>query len=383
MAVVVRPYKGDTTGKRWEVDIRFDWPQDGTPFRRRFKSPCRSEKASEEWGEKKQAGLLARGPERPAPPTPPRTLLKDLGARYLEHLVAERKKPATIRNHRSMLRAHILPELGERPVAELGEQDVLALKLRLKNHRPGSANQLLICLSRVLQAAQLWGLRGPVPNLGLLPGGDPKEIEVYEPDDFERLLEAAKELDLTTYCTVLLGGEAGLRPSETAALRREDVDLKAKTLRVSRNFSARVETSPKTPKGRRTIELTARLAEALKVQLASHACPRVLVNAEGKNFFYQDLAWRVAKAEAKVGLRVRPKAALHRLRHTFGSRLAIAGATAKEIAELMGHKSIKETERYLHLARAYRGRAIRLLEPPAVSGDSLETGEAKERPTAP
>lgn len=385
MAVVVRSYKGDTTGKRWEVDIRFTWPQDGTPFRRRYKSPCRTEKASEEWGEKKQAGLLTRGPARPAPPAAPRARIKDITERYFELLAAERKKPNTIRVYRAMFRTHLLPLFGERYLDEIGEPDFLALKLRLKKQKPSSVNQKLIGFSGLLKAAQAWGYRGPVPTLGLLPGGEQKEIEIYEPAEYERLLEASKGLDHTTYCTVLLGGEAGLRPSETAALRREDVDLKAKVIRIRHNFSDRQEVGPKTLKGRRTIELTARLAEALQVQLAAHTRPRVLVQADGSNFYRDDLAWRVSRAEAKANLS-RPqagkaKAALHRLRHTFGSRLAIAGATAKEIAELMGHKSIAETERYLHLAKAYRGRAIQLLEPQAPSGDSLETREEKERPT--
>jgi hypothetical protein len=64
MAVKVRPYRGDTTGKAWEVDIAFDWLETGEPYRSRFKSLCSSERASLEWGEKKQAGSLRQGPKR-------------------------------------------------------------------------------------------------------------------------------------------------------------------------------------------------------------------------------------------------------------------------------------------------------------------------------
>ena len=52
---------------------------------------------------------------------------------------------------------------------------------------------------------------------------------------------------------------------------------------------------------------------------------------------------------------------VHILRHTFCSRLAMSGATTKEIQELAGHQSITTTERYMHLAKGRRGRAIALL----------------------
>ncbi|UCF70255.1 MAG: site-specific integrase, partial [candidate division WOR-3 bacterium] len=38
----------------------------------------------------------------------------------------------------------------------------------------------------------------------------------------------------------------------------------------------------------------------------------------------------------------------HDLRHTFGTWLVNQGADIKTIQELMGHKSLKSTERYLH-----------------------------------
>jgi site-specific recombinase XerD len=44
-----------------------------------------------------------------------------------------------------------------------------------------------------------------------------------------------------------------------------------------------------------------------------------------------------------------PDGALHRLRHTFCSRLARQGAPAKAISDLAGHSSFSTTARYIHL----------------------------------
>ena len=44
----------------------------------------------------------------------------------------------------------------------------------------------------------------------------------------------------------------------------------------------------------------------------------------------------------------------HDLRHSAASYLAMSGATLKEIAEVLGHKSIQSTDRYAHLSVAHR-----------------------------
>lgn len=49
---------------------------------------------------------------------------------------------------------------------------------------------------------------------------------------------------------------------------------------------------------------------------------------------------------------------LHSLRHTFGSHLAIKGTPVRVLQELMGHASIKTTEKYLHVAQTHLAEAI-------------------------
>ena len=44
----------------------------------------------------------------------------------------------------------------------------------------------------------------------------------------------------------------------------------------------------------------------------------------------------------------------HDLRHTFASRLTMAGVTIRAVQEAMGHKSIAMTVRYSHRSPAYK-----------------------------
>ena len=52
----------------------------------------------------------------------------------------------------------------------------------------------------------------------------------------------------------------------------------------------------------------------------------------------------------------------HDLRHTFASRLVMAGVDIRTVQELMGHKTIAMTLRYSHLSPDHKRRAIEALE---------------------
>lgn len=51
----------------------------------------------------------------------------------------------------------------------------------------------------------------------------------------------------------------------------------------------------------------------------------------------------------------------HDIRHTFASRLAMAGVPIRHVAELMGHSEIQTTMRYAHLAPGHLADAVERL----------------------
>jgi site-specific recombinase XerD len=69
----------------------------------------------------------------------------------------------------------------------------------------------------------------------------------------------------------------------------------------------------------------------------------------------------------------------HCLRHTFASRLVMAGVDLRTVQQLMGHKTIQMTCRYAHLAPEHQLAAVeRLCETESVQEEATDTRTSTE-----
>jgi integrase len=404
MSVSVRPKRG---GKGWEYDLRLRWP-DGERFRERANAPVTSKSAALRWAENRAAELLARGKDAhnatPAPATP---TLDAFWPRVLtDHYRAGRKKPSTIEAASTIVRLHLAPRLGTRPLNEISDADVAAIKGAYAVASPKTVNNILSVLSRILGCAVKWRVLKERPcEVELLPT-PPKARPWYEVEEFRRMVAAARRLSTGHLALVLLAGSAGLRRGEIIALKWTDLDFTRGQVRVERAIWRGHEESPKGGRAR-IVPMTDELSEALSKHRHLRG-ERVLYSDKGRPLSNRTIRNWLGAVLRKAGIASAPRTfrtpkrafvgkpcrkcgetlrrpmnqkgkavavcvacerkrwaaddgAIHRLRHTFCSHLAAAGVPAKAIQELAGHADLKTTLRYMHLAPGDRDGAMATL----------------------
>ena len=367
----------------WQADIHVKL-LDGRRVRERCRVPgVTSRSAALKWAHERERWLILHGHEeevekkkREEAKSPKMPTLAAFCERWMaEYVVANRLKPSTVATKEVLVRAYLVPALGEVRLDAIAEADIQRLKARYAELRPSTVNNMLTCLATILKAAIEWKVIREMPRIRKLKKGA-ERFEYYEEAVFERLVAAASADDPRCFLVVLLGGDAGLRAGEMLALRWEHCDFGRGVLNIVENeWLGHVGT----PKGDRTrqVVMTRRLREALVgwrgAEGGGHG--RVLLRDGGEAATKRVIdgwLWRAQRAA------MLPKKGPHVLRHTFCSRLAARGAAPKAIQELAGHVHSRTTDRYLHLAPSALKTAIDLLDPesmPRVAGSPAASGQ--------
>lgn len=215
-------------------------------------------------------------------------------------------------------------------------------------------------LRKALVLAHRYGDLTAVPEVDW-PKIPPQDFDFLTFEEAERLVDGADAGQWRTMMLVAM--RTGLRCGELRALHWNDVDLVAGVIRVRRN--ATIGGKVKSPKSNRfrDVPLSADALGALKSHRKDTMLRGAFVfcNASGRMLLEHECKHPCRRAAKCAGLRV---VYWHVLRHTFASHLAMRGAPAKTIQELMGHASLAQTQRYMHLSPNVPRDAVRLLDLP-------------------
>lgn len=373
--VKVREYRrrGKSSGM-FEVDLRLTLPT-GDPYRERIKVKLSSKTNARRWGESREAEVLIlarqgldgaairnrlQGKEVEEETTP---TLEAFWPRFMDgYARANQEKPSTLDTRERIWRTHLRPMLAALPLDAIDDERVQQLKAKLSGKKTKTVNNVLTNLNKLLKVAVEWKVISAMPcRIRQLKTTKPV-VEFYEPEDYEKLVAAAAEVDDRAHIAVLLGGDAGLRLGEILGVEWADVDWTRKLLKVQRAVYDERELPVVTlPKGGkpRIVPMTARLHGALQQHRHLRGA-RVLYQDDGSDGAKWWLKWMIAAVERRAGLRRGGR--VHILRHTFCSRLAARNVPMLTIKDLAGHVSLETTMRYMHLSAAAPRQAIEALE---------------------
>jgi integrase len=227
---------------------------------------------------------------------------------------------------------------GTKAMAQITQADLHAWLTELKhkeNLKASTIRHAATTLSAVFRLAVEMGRAYANPAKGMrLPKPDEQPIPRLTGDEIARIY-AAMPANVKAY--VILLGETGTRRNEALHLTWSDVeDFQRIVIKNAKHHRTRVVSL--TPRAQQVVHELWDSRPATPLNEPARLFPSLSSTRVNTEF---------RKAADKAGF---PHVTPHTLRHAVGTQLAEAGVPTRDIRDVLGHSSIKITERYMNRA---------------------------------
>ena len=225
---------------------------------------------------------------------------------------------------------------------------------------PATVVRYMGALSHALNTAvNEWGWIDKSPMFGVRkPKVDNERRRFLSDEEIQRVLTEAKGSENRfLYTVVLLALSTGMRLTEIMSLRWRNVlvedgaDMGLLVMEKTKNGDAR--TSPLAEDAFKAVMV---MRDKAKKDYADRVPANQLLfpsdTVENKPVEIRK-AWETCRKRAELD-----DFRFHDLRHTAGSLLAMSGASTREIAEVLGHKTMAMAKRYSHLTQKHLGSVV-------------------------
>jgi len=261
---------------------------------------------------------------------------------YATQWLAQRTdlRPRTKEDYGDILRVHLIPKLGERPLGKLSPADVRAWYAGISAVHPGRARKVYRLLRAILNTAVADEIivRNPCRVRG---AGQDRSAERPVATVAE-VTALADVVEPRWRALILMAAWCGLRRGELLALRRKDIDMPHGIVTVERSVQHLrggevVLGPPKTAAGRRRVVMPPHVLPEVERHLETwvKAGPEALVFTSKVGDllhpYMVQRAWEAARRAAGV-----EHLRFHDLRHTGNTLAAATGASTKELMARTG-----------------------------------------------
>jgi len=279
----------------------------------------------------------------------------ELKDKYLTWMTGRHKSADSKEYRMNQMASHF----GDLPLRRFSTMIVEQYQTDLTNRglKPGSVNKNISILKAMIKKAVDWELVEEDTLKRV------RKVKNYkESNQRLRFLSVEEAQGLVSVCDehlkpiVVTALHTGCRRGEILKLTWEQVDL---------NHGFITLTDTKNGDGRE-LPIDGTLRETL------NKLPRRFVETDGKkelvHYLFHDPDTLKPYASVKRSFGTALKQAgitgfrFHDLRHTFASQLIMSGVDLTTVKELLGHKDIKMTLRYAHLAPAHKTKAVNILD---------------------
>ena len=267
----------------------------------------------------------------------------DMETRLREH---------TMRTKKYIVELKILPYFGNKRVNDITAADIRQWQNELikMGYSPTYLKTINNQLSAIFNyAVRYYDLKSnPCAKAGSMGKSKAEEMDFWTGEEFRRFIDSVmnKRLSYMAFMTLYW---TGMRLGELLALNPKDVDLKKRTISITKSYQRLgkkdVITPPKTPKSKRVITIPEFLAADIKDYMDSlydlQEDDRLFPITK---YYLEHEMQRGIKESGVKRIRV------HDLRHSHASLLVELGFQPLAIAERLGHEKIETTlNTYSHL----------------------------------
>ena len=270
--------------------------------------------------------------------------LSELADYWLENHARIHKSPSSIKRDEAFLRHQILPSFGTVYLENIDSNKVEywmnSLRVSLSTK---SCNSALGLLKKMLNDATRWGFvaGNPIVKVQRFKQAE-QDFLFWNKEEAISFLSKVKDTEHScVYTTALL---TGMRRGELAGLKWDCVDLNRRQITVKRSycFKANALRSETKSKRIRRIPINKVLLDLLGNLKASAKSDMVFPDVD-----FNHIARTIKRDAINAGIK---PIRFHDLRHSFASIFMMAGGSIYELQKILGHSSIRMTERYSHLA---------------------------------
>ena len=164
-------------------------------------------------------------------------------------------------------------------------------------------------------------------------------IKPFTADEVQMILDNAKDKNKNYLYFVAIAFYTGMRTGEIIGLKKSDIDLENKVIKISRSRSRFGESTPKTLYSVREIPIIDLLYKYLVDLLLTHDNDYLFITQYGKPYLdtkvFCDHFWKPSLKELKIEYR-RP----YNTRHTYATNMLYNNlVTPPQLAQLLGHSS--------------------------------------------
>ncbi len=291
----------------------------------------------------------------------------DFAVRFLDYQRTN-TKPLTYELHERIVTVHIVPRIGKLKLDAVNKARIADLVAYWRESAAATTtNTRTGVLLRILSLAVEQEILHAAPKVKLLKVAN-EHPRFLTDAEAPLLLEAVAHWP-TWAPMVLVALRTGLRIGELRGLQWGDVSFDPAVVTVQRTDPGRSDMDANSPKSGkpRSVPLTPDAVAALRTWRSTlrHTKPTDYVFPAPDE--YRGVSGRRSprstRSCSEMMTRATKRAGLvdvgwHTLRHTFASWLVMRGVPMRVVQDLLGHATIKQTERYAHLAPGFVSQAM-------------------------